>query len=106
MRALTIPVYRPPAPEPPPTRGRWIWVLSGLGTMALVAWPIVVLLSNAGDGGGGQFVTANPVTTRTVTVTQPVTSLSVESYGAPIQPRIVGHAYRKPRKSGASGSRT
>jgi Putative adhesin len=86
MRALTIPVYRPPAPERRPTRGRWIWVLSGLGTMALVAWPIVVLISNAGDGGGGgQFVAANPVTTRTVTVTQPVTGLSVESYGAPIQ---------------------
>jgi hypothetical protein len=85
MRALTIPVYRPPAPEPPPTRGRWIWVLSGLGTMALVAWPIAILISNAGDGGGQDYVMSNPTATRTVTISQPVTSLSVESYGGPIQ---------------------
>jgi hypothetical protein len=26
------------------------------------------------------------------------------SYGAPIQPRILGHTYRKPRRSAATGS--
>ncbi len=59
--------------------------MSGLATVGLLAWPVVVLISSAGNGGQGEFVTAAPTMTRTVTVTQPVTSLSVESYGAPIQ---------------------
>jgi len=84
MRTLAF-QERPPATDRPAARGRWIWVLSGLGTVALLTWPVVVLIGHSGDGGQGQFATAAPVMTRTITVTQPVTSLSVASYGAPIQ---------------------
>jgi hypothetical protein len=83
MRTLIAP-ERPPATDRNAARGRWIWTVSGLATVALLAWPVVGLISRAGNGGQGEFVTATPVMTRTVTVTQPVTSLSVESYGAPI----------------------
>jgi hypothetical protein len=86
MRTLTVTRWTgPPVTDRPTARGRWIWTLSGLATVGLLAWPVVVLISSAGNGGQGEFVTAAPTMTRTVTVTQPVTSLSVESYGAPIQ---------------------
>jgi hypothetical protein len=86
MRTLTVTRWTgPPVPDRPSTRGRWIWTLSGLVTVGLLAWPVVGLISRAGNGGQGEFVTAAPTMTRTVTITQPVTSLSVESYGAPIQ---------------------
>jgi hypothetical protein len=86
MRTLTVTRWTgPPVPDRPSTRGRWIWTLAGLATVGLLAWPVVGLISRAGNGGQGEFVTATPTITRTVTVTQPVTSLSVESYGAPIQ---------------------
>jgi DUF4097 and DUF4098 domain-containing protein YvlB len=84
MRTLTAP-ERPPTTDRPSTRGRWIWTVSGLATVGLLAWPIAVLISNAGNGGHGDFETVTPVMTRTVTITQPITSLNVESYGAPIQ---------------------
>jgi hypothetical protein len=86
MRTLTVTRWTgPPVTDRPAARGRWIWTLSGLATVGLLAWPVVMLISSAGNGGQGEFVTAAPTLTRTVTVTQPVTSLSVESYGAPIQ---------------------
>jgi hypothetical protein len=86
MRTLTVTRWTgPPVTDRPAARGRWIWTLSGLATVGLLAWPVVVLISSAGNGGQGEFVTTTPIMTRTVTVTQPVTSLSVESYGAPIQ---------------------
>ena len=84
MRTLTA-QERPPATNRPSRRGRWIWTVSGLATVALLAWPVLTLISRAGDGGGEDFVNASPVMTTTVTVTQPVTSLNVESYGGPIQ---------------------
>ena len=84
MRTLTAP-DRPPTTGRPAARGRWIWTLTGLATVGLLAWPVVALISAAGNGGQGEFVTATPTMTRTVTVTQPVSSLSVVSYGAPIR---------------------
>ncbi|HEX4090375.1 MAG TPA: DUF4097 family beta strand repeat-containing protein [Trebonia sp.] len=86
MRTLTAP-ERPPSAgaDRPAARGRWIWTLTGLATTGLLAWPVLVLILNAGNSGQGEFVTAAPTVTRTVTVTQSVTSLSVDSYGAPIQ---------------------
>ena len=86
MRTLTAP-ERPPATgtDRPAARGRWIWALSGLATIGLLAWPVLGLIVRAGNDAPGEFVTPTPVATRTITVTQPVTSLSVESYGAPIQ---------------------
>ena len=86
MRTLTVTRWTgPPVPDRPSTRGRWIWTLTGLVTVGLLAWPVVGLISRAGNAGEGDFVTATPTMTRTVTVTQPVASLSVNSYGAPIQ---------------------
>jgi DUF4097 and DUF4098 domain-containing protein YvlB len=84
MRTLTAP-DRPPATDRPAARGRWIWTLTGLATVALLAWPVVGLITKAGNGGQGEFIYATPLMTRTVTVTQPVSSLRVESYGAPIR---------------------
>jgi Putative adhesin len=86
MRTLTVTRWTgPPVTDRPAKRGRWIWTLSGLATVGLLAWPVVVLISSAGNGGQGEFFTATPTMMRTVTVGQPVSSLSVESYGAPIQ---------------------
>jgi hypothetical protein len=84
MRTLAAP-ERPPATDRPAARGRWIWTLTGLATVGLLAWPVVGLISAAGNRGHGEFVAVTPILTRTVTVAQPVTSLSVETYGAPIQ---------------------
>ena len=79
MRTLTA------APGRPTTHGRWIWAVSGLATMGLLAVPAAVLIVNAGNGGNGQVIYATPTRTTTVTVSQAVTSLNVASYGAPIQ---------------------
>jgi alkylation response protein AidB-like acyl-CoA dehydrogenase len=78
MQPLTAP-GRPRA-----TRGRWIWILSGTLTIATISafggWA-VVRASNPPNGPLPIFV----VPTRIVTVTQPVTALNVQSYGAPIK---------------------
>jgi hypothetical protein len=64
MRAVAVP-------------GRWVWALSGLVTAAAFAVPMTHLIVNTGVS-----VQALPqdVVTRTVTVPQPVTSLTVQSY--------------------------
>ena len=86
MRTLTVTRWTgPPVTERPSTRGRWVWTLTGLATVGLLAWPVVGLISRAGNGGQGEFAIATPTMTRTVIVTRPVTSLRVESYGAPIR---------------------
>ncbi len=63
-------------------RGRWIWGLSGLVTTAALVVPGTRLITSA-----GQAEHAQPAQTasRTVTVPQPVTSLTVQSYGDPVQ---------------------
>ncbi|HEX4397802.1 MAG TPA: hypothetical protein VH136_09215 [Trebonia sp.] len=75
---------------PPSTRGtsargngRWIWGVSGLVTLVALAVPGARLILNAGMPTAQGNVFAVP--TSTVTIPQPVTSLSVQSYGAPIQ---------------------
>jgi hypothetical protein len=62
--------------------GRWVWGLSGLVTAAVFAVPITHLIVQAGVP-----VQAPPqdVETRTVTVPQPVTSLTVDTYGGQVQ---------------------
>jgi hypothetical protein len=62
--------------------GRWAWRASGLATVLVLAVPGFWLITRAGTPAG-EPVSAFP--TRTVTVTQPVTSLDVRSYGAPVQ---------------------
>ena len=64
------------------TRGRWIWGLSGLVTTAALVVPGTRLITSAGQAEQAQ---PQPTVTRTVTVPQPVTSLTVQSYGAPVQ---------------------
>jgi DUF4097 and DUF4098 domain-containing protein YvlB len=98
MRSLTAPGGRPAATahdtnpgsgsgtpfDPGP--GRWIWGLTGLIAVIGLAIPGTWLIVNAGNQGNypnGQAIQATPV--KTITITQSVTSLSVESYGAPIQ---------------------
>jgi hypothetical protein len=75
---------------PPGTRGtsargtgRWIWGVSGLVTLVALAVPGARLILNAGTPSEQGRIAAIP--TRTITLTQPVTSLNVQSYGAPIQ---------------------
>jgi hypothetical protein len=82
MRAVTA-----AAPAPAPGKGRWVWALSGLVTAALLAVPCVHLITTAGDPADVANIVANapPSSARTVIVTQPVTSVTVLSYGSPVQ---------------------
>jgi len=77
--------------QPPTAAGRLIWSTVGVATVIGLAIPITFLIAKAGAAGSGQPFQVMP--TRTVTITQPVTSLSVESYGAPIQV-TAGHVHR------------
>ena len=65
-------------------RGRWIWVLSGLVTAAVLVLLGARLITL---GHGPNNVSAQPqaVTTRTVIVPQPVTSVIVQSDGGQVQ---------------------
>jgi hypothetical protein len=80
MRTMTA----PSPTEDRRARGRWFWSLSGLATIALFTIVGGHLITTAGvpDNGGPSLQAAVP--TRTITITQPVTSLHIESYGAPI----------------------
>lgn len=62
--------------------GRWVWAVSGLVTAAALAVPGARLITSAGDT---RQVQPQETVTRTVTVPQPVTNLTVQSYGAPVQ---------------------
>ena len=64
------------------TSGRWIWGLSGLATTAALVVTGTFLLTSAGRADNAQ---PQSVATRTVTLPQPVTSLTVQSYGAPVE---------------------
>lgn len=80
MRQVTAPGSRSASP---PVAGRWIWRLSGLVTVGLLVASISWATSRAGIPGGPGPMSAVP--TRTVAITQPVSSVNVQSYGAPIQ---------------------
>ena len=64
--------------------GRWIWGLSGLVTVAALAIPGARLITYAGVPSTTDTEPHTTVT-RTVTVPQLVTSVDVQSYGAPVQ---------------------
>jgi hypothetical protein len=57
--------------------GRWIWGLSGLATAAVLAVPGARLLSH--PGADGQHMTPTSTATRTISLSQPITSLDVQS---------------------------
>ena len=63
--------------------GRWIWAVSGVVTAVALGVPGAHLILNAGTPTVQENMSVAP--TRTITITQPVTSLNVQSYGAPIQ---------------------
>ena len=63
-------------------RGQWIWRLSGLITAAVVVFVGAHLITRAGQP---DYAQPQATTIRTVTVQQPVTSLTVQSYGAQVQ---------------------
>jgi hypothetical protein len=81
MQPLTAPVRTNPGPRA--ARGRWIWTLSGLATVSLLAVFGASAFARAQHVHGETPLSAVP--TRTVIVPQAVTSLSVASYGAPIR---------------------
>jgi hypothetical protein len=62
--------------------GRWIWRASGLITAAVLVFTGAHLIARAGQP---EFAQPQATVTRTVTVPQQVTSLTVSSYGAPVQ---------------------
>jgi len=64
--------------------GRWVWVLSGLVTTAVLVLPGARLLTLDHRLTNASAV-PQAVTTRTVTVPQPVTSLIVQSDGGQVQ---------------------
>jgi hypothetical protein len=64
-------------------RGGWLWGLSGLATAAVLAVPTVRLLAHPGLRGDPAIPSAT--LTRTVTLSQPITSLSVQSPGEPVR---------------------
>jgi hypothetical protein len=64
------------------TPGRWIWGLSGLITTAVLVVSGTALITSAGQAENAQ---PQSTATRTVTVSQPVTSLTVQSYGGSVQ---------------------
>ena len=64
------------------TPGRWIWRASGLITTAVLVLVGAYLATRAGQP---EYAQPQATAIRTVTVPQPVTSLTVQSYGAPVQ---------------------
>jgi len=67
-------------------RGRWIWTLIGLATVVALAVPIIRAITTAGDPQPDvAYAQPVPTATRTIVVTQPVTSVTVLSYGSPVQ---------------------
>jgi len=70
MRAVTI-------------RGRWVWGLSGLVTAVVLAVPGTRLITADGGAWSVHGLSTPDAVVRTVTVPQPVTSLDLQSYGAP-----------------------
>jgi hypothetical protein len=71
--------------RPRAARGRWIWRLSGVVTVIVLALFAVAAAIGAGTPQGGQQFGAVPTRTVAVTVPGTVTGLNVSSYGAPIQ---------------------
>jgi hypothetical protein len=76
MRAVT-------APRGPASPHRWAWGVSGLVAAAALAIPGARLITLAGTPWPSAQPTA--VTTRTITVPQPVSSLTVRSYGGEVR---------------------
>ena len=85
---------RPPANEPRSPkrpRGRWMWAVSGVLVTASIGAPIAFTLAHAGTTSGDSIFIQPTV--HDITISQAVTSVSVQSYGAPV--RVIGAAGTK-----------
>jgi hypothetical protein len=84
MQPVTAPAPAPSPPERPAApRGRWIWRVSGVATVAVLAVAAIGITTR--QGGSPQY--ANPLrfVTKSLTVPQPVTSLRVLTSGMPVR---------------------
>jgi hypothetical protein len=88
--------YRRPSANEPRSpkrpRGRWMWAVSGVLVTASIGAPIAFTLARAGTTGG-DAVFVEPTAVHDITISQAVTSVSVQSYGAPV--RVIGAAATK-----------
>jgi DUF4097 and DUF4098 domain-containing protein YvlB len=82
MQQITAQATAPSRPIPP--RGRWIWYLSGVATILAGTALFVFATVRAGRPDYGGFA-QTVLPTSTVVVAGEVSSLTVTSYGAPIQ---------------------
>jgi len=64
--------------------GRWLWAVSGLVTAAALAVPLTRVIAEPGIALHAQ-PSPTVTVTRTATVPEPVTSLSVQSYGGQVR---------------------
>jgi hypothetical protein len=79
--------WEEPSPRKSPRghrpRGRWLWTASGVLVVTAVAVPLAALIFNAGKGGG-TWIKMRP-TTHILTISQPVSSVNVQSYGSQVR---------------------
>lgn len=67
--------------------GRWVWGASGVVTAAVLAVPLTLLIGRAGTPDNMISAFPQHVVSRTVTIPQVITGMTVDSYGAPVQVR-------------------
>jgi hypothetical protein len=91
MRAIST---HDPLSDTPPVagtrRGRRFWMLIGTAVSLALGVGFGSLILQAGTGGNNGPGSMRALAARTITITKPVTSLSVESYGSNIQ--VIGKA--------------
>jgi hypothetical protein len=82
MQSLTAPPQAPPE-RPAAPRGRWIWRVSGVATVAALTAASAAIITH--NDGVPQFAEPMSVATRSLTVPQPVTGVRVLTSGLPVQ---------------------
>lgn len=70
------------------TASRWAWGLCGILTALVLAFPVARLIGS--EGTPVDAVSVYPASIRTVTIEQPVTSVYVQTYGAPVRITAAG----------------
>jgi hypothetical protein len=82
MQPVTAPAQTPPE-RPAAPRGRWIWRVSGVATVTVLAAASVGIISH--QGGSPQYAHPLGVMAKSLTVPRPVTGLRVLTSGMPVQ---------------------
>ena len=84
MQPLTVTAPAPTPPERPAApRGRWVWRVSGIVTVAALTAAAAAII--APKGGGNQYAEPMSIVTKSLTVPQPVTGVRVLTSGMPVQ---------------------